>query len=145
MPATPKEDRKRLRDAGLRATQSRLMVIAYLTELARPVTHGEVAGALEERGLDRATVYRNLVDLADAGLARRSDFGDHVWRFELAQEGETHADSHVHFVCKNCGAVQCLPEDAVEIKAGPGMPRGLQGDIEVNISGTCNGCLPARD
>jgi Fur family ferric uptake transcriptional regulator len=143
MHATRKEDRKRLRDAGLRATQSRLLVIGYLTELARPATHSEVAEALEDSGLERATVYRNLVDLAEAGLARRSDFGDHVWRFELAHEGELHADSHVHFVCRSCGGVQCLPEDTVEIKLSAEVPRGLQGDIEVNISGTCNTCLPA--
>lgn len=142
MQATRKEDRKRLRNAGLRATQSRLLVLAHLTKVARPTTHGEVAEALEESGLDRATVYRNLVDLADAGLARRSDFGDHVWRFEVPHEGEDHADSHVHFVCKSCGAVQCLPEDTVEIKPRPGVPRGLHGEIEVNISGTCNTCLP---
>ncbi len=134
-----KQDRQRLRDAGLRATQSRLLVLEFLSRTARPLTHGEVCEALEERGLDRATVYRNLVDLADAGIARRSDFGDHVWRFELAHSS-AHDDSHVHFVCKSCGAVECLPEDTVEIKSRPGVPRGLSGDVEVNISGVCDTC-----
>lgn len=141
MVAKREHERQRLRSAGLRATQSRLLVLELLTETARPVTHGEVCEALEESGLDRATVYRNLVDLADAGLARRSDFGDHVWRFELAHGTDAHDDSHVHFVCKSCGAVECLPEDTVEIKPRPGVPRGLQGEVEVNISGVCDTCL----
>ena len=48
------------------------------------MNHSEVAEALEEAGFDRATLYRNLVDLAAAGILNRSDYGDHSWRFELA-------------------------------------------------------------
>lgn len=134
-----KHGKQRLRDAGLRATQSRMLVLAFLAETRRPVTHGEVVDALEDRGLDRATIYRNLVDLADAGIARRSDFGDHVWRFELAHADEPD-DSHVHFVCRSCGVVACLPEDTVAIRKGPNIPSALLGNVEINISGVCDTC-----
>jgi len=51
-----------------------------------PMSHADVAGELASHGLDRATVYRNLMDLADAGLVSRADHGDHVWRFSLLRE-----------------------------------------------------------
>jgi len=43
----------------------------------------EVFAELQAEGWDRATLYRNLVDMTDAGLLRRVDLGDHVWRYEL--------------------------------------------------------------
>ena len=137
-----KQLREQIRAAGLRATQPRLLVLGYLADSGRPVTHADAAEALEENGLDRATVYRNLVDLAAAGIARRADFGDHVWRFELASETQEHEHSgtHVHFVCKSCGSVACLPDDTVRIMPGRDTPRALQTDVEVNISGVCDAC-----
>lgn len=131
--------RQRIRAAGLRATQSRMVVLDHLEAIARPVTHSEVADALDQSGMDRATVYRNLTDLADAGVARRSDFGDHVWRFEL-NEPHDEGESHVHFVCKACGSVACLPNDTVVVQPRRGVPRGLSRNIDINITGTCDQC-----
>ena len=130
--------RQRIRADGLRATSSRVAVLDHLETMGRPLTHGEVAAALDDAGFDRATVYRNLIDLADAGVARRSDFGDHVWRFELSHHQDE--ESHVHFMCKVCGDVECLPNDTVVVKARRGSPRALSGDFEINITGTCDQC-----
>ena len=129
-----------VRNAGLRATRSRLAVLDVLRRHREPVTHGEVADVLADEGYDRATVYRNLIDLAEAGIARRSDLGDHVWRFELVGDaGES--EVHPHFVCDDCGAVSCLPEGAVQVQAVRGAPKALRGGgVEVRVSGLCDTC-----
>lgn len=107
-----------------------------------PLSHGEVADALSADGFDRATVYRNLMDLTEAGLARRNDIGDHVWRFELMRSSQAHEqDAHPHFICGECGAVSCLPEDAVSVKAGRGTPRALKNrTVSVQVRGVCDSC-----
>ena len=65
---------------------------------------------------DRATVFRNLTDLASAGLVTRRDMGDHVWRFALSREGEAdHGRQHPHLLCSDCGTVICLPDVKVKI------------------------------
>src|SRR5688500_6464230 len=107
--ASVQELRQKLRDLGLRATLPRVAVVQRLLQARAPLTHGEVAERLAESGCDRATVYRNLIDLAEAGLVRRSDIGDRVWRFELVGKSAQHAGSeHPHFICSGCGAVECL-------------------------------------
>ena len=68
-----------LRKSGLRSTSARLAVLAHLQRARTPISHAELAKDLVPTGLDRATVYRNLMDLAESGLVARAELGDHVW------------------------------------------------------------------
>lgn len=96
-----------LAEAGLRTTAARLAVIRRLQKAKNPLSHAEVAEEMVPQGFDKATVFRNLTDLVDAGLVSRTELGDHVWRFELRDP--THEDGqHPHFVCVDCGSVTCL-------------------------------------
>jgi Fur family ferric uptake transcriptional regulator len=126
-----------LRDAGLRATSARIVVLGCLLEAEAPLSHGEVCGLLEERGYDRATLYRNLSDLTEAGLLTRRDHGDHLWRFEVASAADEHdRTDHPHFVCNECGVVECLPEEAVAVtRAAPKVRK-----VEVQLRGVCESC-----
>jgi Fur family ferric uptake transcriptional regulator len=91
-------------------------VLRHLEQAAGPLTHADVAEALRTRGFDRATIYRNLIELSEAGLAARVELGDHMWRFEAKRAGGGHkADDHAHFVCTTCGDVSCLPDVEVAI------------------------------
>lgn len=132
---------EQLRAAGLRATLPRVAVLRYLHDADSPASHAEVAEALGKEGFDRATVYRNLIDLTEVGLVRRSDMGDHVWRFERVGE-KSHAEGeHPHFICGGCGAIACLPEDAVEVRAVRGAPRALRRKgVTVQLRGLCDSC-----
>ena len=102
--------RDRIRAAGMRSTVPRVAVLERLEEAGTPVSHAEIYEGLAARGFDRATVYRNLIDLTEAGLLSRTDLGDHVWRFELRSERAGRGDEpsgHPHFVCTDCGE-SCL-------------------------------------
>jgi Fur family ferric uptake transcriptional regulator len=131
--------RATLHGAGLRATPSRLAVLRLLRASAQPVSHGDVADRLAAEPWDRATIYRNLTDLADAGLARRTDLGDHVWRFEAITAGHA-ADAHPHFVCTACGTVECLPDVELSLRRSR-IPRALRArQVEVQVRGVCDSC-----
>jgi Fur family ferric uptake transcriptional regulator len=133
--------RARIRAAGLRVTPPRIAVLQRLHGGKSPSTHAEIVDALAPAGWDRATIFRNLNDLADAGLLHRVDVGDHVWRFEMCEESEPHAGGeHPHFVCNECGAVTCLPDADVQVKSRGG-PRALKSKgLEVQIKGRCDRC-----
>lgn len=134
------ELRALIREGGLRATPSRIAVLGLLHDLARPVSHGEVAEQLADQAWDRATLYRNLIDMSDAGLLRRSDMGDHVWRFEVTKSDHP-ADEHPHFVCTECGTVECLPEIELKLQQRKRAPRALRKrEIEVHVRGRCDEC-----
>lgn len=145
-PRTVDQRKARLRDANLRATGPRLAVLRVIEACLRPLTHAEVMAALDEGGAwDRATIYRNLNDMTEAGLLRRFDLGDHVWRFELAEAApadEHHADGvHPHFVCTSCGDVQCLDEVVVHVQAEGRVPRSVAAAaVAIQLSGRCDTC-----
>jgi Fur family ferric uptake transcriptional regulator len=134
--------RQKLRDAGLRATLPRVSVLGHLTEAGTALSHAEVAEGLGSESIDRATVYRNLIDLSEAGLLRRIDLGDHVWRFAVAADNPVHTSTaHPHFICSSCGSVACLPESAVKVRSNRRTPRALrQQGLDIQIRGLCDVC-----
>lgn len=128
-----------IRDAGLRVTSPRRSTLAVLRRSSSPLTHAEVAAELAGERVDRATAFRNLNDLADAGLVRRQELGDHVWRFEAIAAGKTPADCHPHFLCVDCGRVSCL--SGVQLTAQSRRRSGQVGRVtEVLLRGHCNDC-----
>jgi Fur family ferric uptake transcriptional regulator len=131
-----------IRKAGLRSTSPRIAVLRRLSVASTPVSHGELVEVLASDGMDRTTIYRNLVDLTEVGLVSRTDLGDHVWRFEL-KRGTGNGDDarHPHFTCSDCGAVSCLPEVTLKVKQGKGVPRALsQQKVEIQLRGQCDAC-----
>ena len=142
-PAAPKtvQLQEKLRSVGLRSTAPRVAVLRRLERATTPLSHADLVDALADQGLDRVTLYRNLNDLAEAGLVTRTDLGDHTWRFELRREGSSHATVHPHFTCTDCGTVACLPEEAVRVTPARGLPKALtQRAVEVTLRGLCDRC-----
>ncbi|NCA10457.1 transcriptional repressor [bacterium] len=152
--------RARIRGAGLRCTAARLAVMQYLISATGPLTHAEVSEAVGPvKGFDRATIYRNLTELTEAGLVSRVELGDHVWRFELKRAGHAHAkgEDHPHFLCTSCGAVSCLDDVDIAItpKPGRGTPAGrgkaakkaaarsggIRSVQEILLKGQCGKCV----
>jgi Fur family transcriptional regulator, ferric uptake regulator len=119
----------------LRVTEQRLVVLAALSASRSPVSFPELVERLAEEGLDRATVYRNLVGLAEAGILIRTQLGDGVARYELPPAGDSRHAEHLHLVCIDCGGVSCVPPSAVS----------LHGEVarrvtEVQLRGHCGAC-----
>lgn len=138
---TVKQAREMLRGAGLRATACRVAVLQQLSQSDMPISHAEVAGRLVPSGYDKSTIYRSLVEFADAGLASRLDLGDQVWRFELrSEDGPQHAE-HPHFMCLGCGGVECLADVQVTIVPKKGSGQRSIGEVtEVLLKGHCPSC-----
>ena len=111
----------RIRAAGLRCTTARVAVLEHLDTATGPRTHAEVSEALDDRGFDRATIYRNLIELTDKKLVSRVELGDHVWRFEIKRHGHARdaQGEHPHFLCTTCGESSSLDDVRVAITPHP--------------------------
>ncbi len=128
-----------IRDAGLRATPARIATLKLLHGATSPLTHAEVSEELCELGVDKATVFRNLNDMAAVNLVRRTELGDHVWRFELNSVNDGHDSAHPHFVCVDCGAVSCMGE--IKLTAGSLRISREFGEVtEILLRGHCKDC-----
>jgi len=120
---------------GLRVTEQRLALLRAMLALTKPVSHPELAELLARSGLDRATVYRNLLTLTAQGVLVRVSMGDQVWRYELRRDAAHSAAPHAHLVCNDCGEIECLPKGALTLSAAT---RGRI--VEVQLRGQCLDC-----
>ena len=83
------------------------------------------------------TVYRNLMQLADAGEIRLVDVGDGTSRFDC------NADDHQHFKCTECGRifdVASIEPQALEDALGASVP-GMPSSFALTVYGVCDECL----
>jgi len=142
-PSTPDIDRKNLHDAGLRATPARLRVLEVLRRAPGSMSHAEVADALDGQPWDRATIFRNLVALVDAGLAVRTIVGDRVWRFSIPASESRDATSHQHphLLCTSCGTLTCVQGVDLALRRGARLPKSVRShSVEVQFRGLCDAC-----
>ena len=135
--------RERIRSVGLRATPARLATLQVLHDSVSPMTHAEVAAALQHFEIDKATVFRNLTDLTSTNVLRRSTLGDNVWRFEIMKDSEKEHDAHPHFVCVDCGSVSCMEDVELSQKSKSKNPLYEQ-ITEIVLRGHCNECAQPR-
>lgn len=151
-----------LRGSGLRVTGVRLSVLEALHAAGEALTAQRVFETIvehEQRGKargrrrapDRVTVYRTLNTLVEEGLAHRVDPGDRVYRFQLTDHArctEKHHDhEHPHFVCDNCGSVECLQGARVEVSTPKAASRAPARTIrqDVVLHGRCGECEDQND
>lgn len=131
----------KLRDAGLRVTAARVAVLEALVAASGPMSHAELVERLGGRAGDPATVFRNLATLTDADLAVRTDLGDRVWRFAAKSSHQTEGHEHPHFLCSECGVVECMPNIEVRARAGQRVPRSVSNHAaQVQLKGVCDVC-----
>ena len=97
----------RLAAAGERVTRQRLVVANELAASGRQVTAEQLYRGLrrQDPGIGRATVFRTLETLVDAGVARRLEQDGHVYAYVACLP-----EHHHHLACTRCGRVEEIDE-----------------------------------
>jgi Fur family ferric uptake transcriptional regulator len=92
----------------------------------------------EDARVSRATIYRTLQWMVDAGIARKVDFGDGKFRFEHAYRHPR----HFHLICKTCHqSFEFLSSDVEELIEDITATRRFEASESViQIYGTCEAC-----
>lgn len=95
--------RRYLRDHGLPVTQQRQAVAEAVLFAAGHSSALDIEQAARDRGVavGKATVYRTLELLKDAGIVHEHDFGEGFKRYEP----RTGRNAHEHLICTVCGKV----------------------------------------
>jgi Fur family transcriptional regulator, ferric uptake regulator len=97
----------RLTAAGERVTRQRLLVANALAVAGRQLTAEQLYRSLRRQvpGIGRATVFRTLETLVDAGVARRLELDGHVYAYVACLP-----EHHHHLACTRCGRVEEIDE-----------------------------------
>lgn len=125
---------ERIRNAGVRVTRPRLLVLSLLHEIGGHRSAEDMVDVLRSRRstLPRASVYNVLNDLADRGLVMRVDAGPGRALYEAATTW------HHHFVCRVC---QCILDVPCAVGSKPCMMPEIEGlvvdEAQVIFRGLC--------
>jgi Fur family ferric uptake transcriptional regulator len=92
----------------------------------------------EETGIGRATVYRTLQWMVEAGIARKVDFGEGRSRFEPS----FHHPRHFHLVCNTCHRSSEFLSSDVEtlIEEIAAVRQFAPSQTIIQVFGTCEEC-----
>ncbi|HUF47268.1 MAG TPA: transcriptional repressor [Vicinamibacterales bacterium] len=96
----------------------------------------------QDARISRATVYRTLQWMVDAGIARRVDFGEGRFRFEHSYRHPR----HFHLICKTCNqSFEFLSSDIESLVEEVAAARHFAPRQSVlQIYGTCEQCRTGR-
>lgn len=132
----------RLAAQGHRLTLQRMIVAGALARARHTVSAQELYELLraEHPLLGRATVFRTLDFLVDAGLAQRFEAEGHIHVYTSCADNHHH-----HLVCRACGSTTEIDDTAVNqlidaVRGGYGF--ALDHDA-LDFYGTCATCAAA--
>jgi Fur family peroxide stress response transcriptional regulator len=133
----PESLKGQLRERGLRVTEPRVAVLAYLASTDRHPTAEEVELAVNADGpvLSRASVYNVLHSLSRVGLVAGMS----------VQEGPARYDAHVaphhHLVCRSCGRVEDVAWEDFGVAERGVLPDGRAvRPLSLTLDGLCVDC-----
>lgn len=133
-----------LRPAGGKRSNKRDLIVNVFLRQEGHLSADDLVDLIrrEDQKISRATVYRTLQWMTDAGIARKVDFGEGRFRFEHSYRHPR----HFHLICKSCNrSSEFLSSDieslVEEISAARNFtPR----QSVVQIYGTCEECRTGR-
>jgi Fur family ferric uptake transcriptional regulator len=135
---------ERLRPAGGRRSGKRDFIVNRFLRQEGHIGADELVDLIrrEDARISRATIYRTLQWMVDAGIARRVDFGDGRYRFEHAYRHPR----HFHLICKSCNrSFEFLSSDIETLIEEVAAARAFEiGQIVLQIYGTCDACRTGR-
>jgi Fur family ferric uptake transcriptional regulator len=128
-----------LEDIGCRITGSRRRVVALLEGKSGAFGAEELTTALP--GVGRATVYRTIKLLLEAGALCKTSLPDGSPRYTLDQPHHHH-----HAVCERCGRVEEFRHSSVErlLRAVKSEVPGTMVGHKLEIYIVCDDCLESR-
>src|SRR6187397_1877873 len=133
-----------LRPAGSKRSGKREQIVNVFLRQEGHLSADDLVDIIrrEDQRISRATVYRTLQWMVDAGIARKVDFGEGRFRFEHSYR----QPRHFHLICKSCHrSFEFLSSDIEVLVEEVASARGFTTSQSVaQIYGTCEECRTGR-
>ncbi len=139
-----KEFVEQLRPAGGRRSGKRDVIVQIFLRQEGHLAADELVELIraEDARISRATIYRTLQWMVDAGIAQKVDFGEGRFRYEHSYRHPR----HFHLICKACNQsfeflssdIEALIEEIADARRFSARQSVLQ------IYGTCEDCQAGR-
>ena len=141
---TPSTYLETLRRAGSKRSSKRDLIVNVFLRQEGHLSADDLVDLIraEDQKISRATVYRTLQWMVEAGIARKVDFGEGHFRFEHSYRHPR----HFHLLCKQCNrSAEFLSSDIEGLIEEIAAARGFAARESVlQIYGTCDECQTGR-
>ena len=135
---------ERLRPSGGKRSSKRDLIVNVFLNREGHMSADDLVEIIrrDKHKISRATVYRTLQWMVDAGIARKVDFGEGRCRFEHSYRHPR----HFHLICKTCNqSSEFISSDIEVLVEEIASARGFSARQSVlQIYGTCEGCQTGR-
>nr|WP_319396230.1 Fur family transcriptional regulator [uncultured Desulfobacter sp.] len=134
-----------LEDAGVVSTPNRLRVLEVIGGNNFPLSAADIHETLERSDhINRVTVYRILDLLVEKQIVDRIATGGRAAYYGMAPNA--HHPAHPHFYCTQCGRMDCLTPETVniDVRAFENTFPGRIDKFELRIDGICRNCLKKK-
>lgn len=133
-----------LRPAGSKRSSKRDLIVNVFLRQEGHLSADDLVELIrkEDRRISRATIYRTLQWMVEAGIARKVDFGEGRFRFEHSYRHPR----HFHLICKSCSrSFEFLSSDIEALVEEIAAARNFSArQSVVQIYGTCEECSTGR-
>jgi Fur family ferric uptake transcriptional regulator len=137
-------DLARLKPSGGKRSSKREQIVNVFLRQEGHLSADDLVDLIrkEDQRISRATVYRTLQWMVDAGIARKVDFGEGRFRFEHSYR----QPRHFHLICKTCHrSYEFLSSDIEALIEEVASARSFSpSQSVVQIYGTCEECRTGR-
>jgi Fur family transcriptional regulator, ferric uptake regulator len=144
MESSPSAFVESLRPAGSKRSGKRDFIVNVFLRQEGHLTADNLVDLIrrEDQRISRATIYRTLQWMVDAGIARKVDFGEGRFRFEHSYRHPR----HFHLICKSCNrSFEFLSSDIEALIEEVAAARNFTPRQSVlQIHGTCEACRTGR-
>ena len=131
---------EKLRPAGGRRSGKRDVIVNVFLRQEGHISADRLVDLIrhEDSRISRATIYRTLQWMVDAGIARRVDFGEGKFRYEHSYRHPR----HFHLICKSCNeSFEFLSSDIETLVEEVAAARNFSPAQSVlQIYGMCEAC-----
>src|SRR6187399_1692368 len=140
MSTAPLPDISRLKPEGGKRSSKREQIVNVFLRQEGHLSADDLVDLIrrDDARISRATIYRTLQWMVDAGIARRVDFGEGRYRFEHSYRHPR----HFHLICKSCNeSFEFLSSDIETLVEEVAAARNFVPSQSVlQIYGTCDAC-----
>ena len=133
-----------LRPAGGKRSSKRDLIVNVFLRQEGHLSADDLVDLIrrEDQKISRATVYRTIQWMVEAGIARKVDFGEGRFRFEHSYRHPR----HFHLICKSCNrSYEFLSSDVEALIEEVAAARNFAARQSVlQIYGTCEACSTGK-
>jgi Fur family ferric uptake transcriptional regulator len=137
-------DFSKLKPAGGKRSSKREQIVTVFLQQEGHLSADDLVDLMrqEDSRISRATVYRTLQWMVEAGIARKVDFGEGRFRFEQGYR----QPRHFHLICKTCNeSFEFLSSDIESLIEEIATARGFTASQSVvQIYGQCEECRTGK-